>query len=607
MCGIIGYSGNKNAGETIIKGLHALEYRGYDSAGMSVCENDTVTTIKCKGRVSQLENLYKNNKTAGYCGIGHTRWATHGEPSEKNAHPHESSGCVIVHNGIIENYISLRKKLTEEGYYFKSETDSECIAHLIDKLYKACKQPVKTLIDVQKRLEGSYAVAVIFKDRKDEIWAIKRNNPLVATKNEDGTYIASDIPALMSYSDEFIRPDDNEILSLNKNSIILFDRSGNKKEAEFEKAGWNNETAQKDGYKHFMLKEIYEQPDAIKRAITPLITDNMLPDYDKLNITKEQAQVIDNISIIGCGSATHAGLVAKHVIEKTAKIPVFVTTASEYKYSAPITAGNTLTVAVSQSGETADTLSALRIAKQNGDKTLGIVNVVGSAIAKEVDSVIYTNAGPEIAVATTKGYTTQLAVFYMLAIAIALSKSLLTERQAQSYLKTIKEDIPDKIIEILNYRDKIIDISSKLVKCQHLYFIGRGLDMHSCVECSLKLKEISYIHSEAYAAGELKHGTLSLIEKGTPVIAVCTDTEYEKKMTANIKEVTSRGGYLIYLSNAQADRELYDKIFVLPETDRMFYPFLTAVFGQILSYETALLRGCDVDHPRNLAKSVTVE
>ncbi len=607
MCGIIGYSGNQNAGEIIIKGLHSLEYRGYDSAGMSIVTSNGITTIKCKGRVENLEKKYNKKAVEGQCGVGHTRWATHGAPSENNAHPHESENCIIVHNGIIENYDSLKKQLIKDGYSFNSDTDSECIAHLTDKIYKECHQPKLTIMRMCKHIEGSYAIAVIFKDRKDEIWAIKNNNPLVATENEHGTYLASDIPALLPYSQSFIRPDDKQILFLNGYKAVLYNEQGDEIEKRYETVNWDNVTAQKDGYEHFMLKEIYEQPSAIKRAVTPLITEDCFPDYSSLTFTKEQAEKIDGVSIIGCGSATHAGLVAKYAIEKLAKIPVYVTTASEYGYLPPITTHNTLTIAVSQSGETADTLAALKLAKQNGNKTLGIVNVVGSAISKQADNVIYTNAGPEIAVATTKGYTTQLAVFYMIAIAIAYAKGTISDEQTTQFIKIIKDELPQKISEVLNSRDKVKCISQNLKECNDLYFIGRGLDAHSCIECSLKLKEISYIHSEAYPAGELKHGTLSLIEDGTPVIAVSTDDVYTKKILANIKEITSRGGKVIYVSDKEMSSQFYNDIFLLPVTDAMFSPFLTVIFAQLLSYETAVSRGCDVDHPRNLAKSVTVE
>lgn len=609
MCGIIGFTGLNNAKKTILDGLYALEYRGYDSAGLSVLAKDGLHTVKCSGRVEALEKMCETLENDAYCGIGHTRWATHGAPSSENAHPHASDKAILVHNGIIDNYLELKNMLINDGYTFKSETDTECIVHLIDREFKKSLEPKAALMSACKYLKGSYAVAVMFEGFEGEIWATRRDNPLIAVKGENGTYLASDIPALIPYSKSVIRPDENEIIRLDKSSVTLFDKNGSQKDYTEDEIKWNIGTAQKEGYDHFMLKEIYEQPKAVRQTAVQHIGKDGLPDLNSIGISDSDLENIDSVSIIACGSATHAGLVGKYIIEQLAKIPVFVTTASEYRYSPPVTSGNTFVVSVSQSGETADTLAALRLAKSMGNRSLGIINAVGSAIARESDWVYYTNAGPEIAVATTKGYTTQLTAFCILAVSIAKAKGLISYEQAKNICHDLSNGIPEAIEDILSRRDEIKTIAQEIYKHDDLYFIGRGPDNFAGIECSLKLKEISYVHSEAYAAGELKHGTLSLIVDGTPVIALACDERYYDKMIGNIREVTSRSGRVVLVcqNDFPSPYEYADRVFVIPKVSPMLSPLVSVVFSQLMAYEVAILRNCDVDHPRNLAKSVTVE
>ena len=549
MCGIIGFTGSGNAKKIILDGLYALEYRGYDSAGLSVVSEDGFHTVKCSGRVQALENLCEALENDAGCGIGHTRWATHGAPSTENAHPHASGQAVLVHNGIIENYLELKNTLIHDGYAFKSETDTECIVHLIDREFQKTSEPKAALVSACKYLKGSYAIAVMFEGFEGEIWATRRDNPLIAAKGKDGAYLASDIPALIPYS------------------------------------------------------------KAVRQTALQHIGEDGLPDLGGIGLPDSDLEKIDCVSVIACGSATHAGLVGRYIIEQLAKIPVFVTTASEYRYDPPVTPGNTFVVSVSQSGETADTLAALRLARSSGHRALGIINVVGSAIARESDWVFYTNAGPEIAVATTKGYTTQLAAFCILAVSIARAKHLISREQAKSICLDLAEGVPAAIENILSRRDEIKTIAQEIYLQDDLYFIGRGPDHSAGVECSLKLKEISYIHSEAYAAGELKHGTLSLIEDGTPVIALASDKRYYDKMTGNIREVTARSGKVVLVcgDDLPSSAAYADMVFVLPRVSPLLSPLVSVVFSQFLAYEVAVLRNCDIDHPRNLAKSVTVE
>lgn len=610
MCGIIGFTGNKSASEILLNGLASLEYRGYDSAGISVSSENGIVTLKQAGRVSALHK--KANNTIGLdgkCGIGHTRWATHGAPSEANAHPHASCSLVLVHNGIIENYLALRHELEEKNYVFISETDTECAAHLTDMYYKETKDPISAIHMTVKRLVGSFAFGIIFKDRPNEIYATRKDSPLIVAKNEEGTFIASDIPALLPHTRDIVRLDEGEIAKLTPTSIEYFDKNGSKTEKTAETVKWSVDAAEKEGYAHFMLKEIYEQPKALHRAMAQRIGENGVPDFSKDGIDDSMLSDIDSISIVGCGSAWHAGLVGKALFEALAGIPTTVDIASEYRYAPSVTVGKALVIVISQSGETSDTLGALRLSKANGKKVLGIVNVVGSAIARESDAVLYTNAGPEIAVATTKGYATQVTALMLLAIKAGICKGKLSEAAADSLCDELVNKIPEHVTEIIKRRDEIALLAKKVYDHEHLFYIGRGLDSVAAQECSLKLKEVSYVHSEAYSASELKHGTLSLVTDGTPVIALATDKKYFDKMTGNIREVKSRGGRIILVCNdefAYPD-EYANEIFTLPACNPILAPMLTVVFSQLLAYEVSILRGCDVDHPRNLAKSVTVE
>ncbi len=610
MCGIIGYTGKKQAAEILLEGLRALEYRGYDSAGISVSGDNGIVTVKRPGRVAELcAEVEARGGVHGCCGIGHTRWATHGRPSEVNSHPHISKNLVLVHNGIIENYLELRRELTAAGYVFAGDTDTECAAHLIDMLYRDSRDPLASIRKALSRLTGSYAFGIIFNDRPGEIYATRKDSPLIAANTEDGSYIASDIPALLPHTRNIIRLAEGEIAKLSSDGIEFYDKEGKKTERTPETVGWKVDAADKEGYAHFMLKEIHEQPDVIRRAAAHRVGDDGLPDLSADGVDDKLLRSADSVSIIGCGSAMHAGLVGRMLIERLAGIPVTVDLASEYRYDPPVTAGHTIAIPVSQSGETSDTLQALRLAHQRGLSSLGIINVVGSAIARESDAVMYTGAGPEIAVATTKGYASQVTVLAMLAIKLGYLRGKIDAERARALCRLLSEDLPKQISSIIDRRNEISALAKKVYMHDNLFFIGRGPDSSAAPECSLKLKEISYIHSEAYAAGELKHGTLSLVTEGTPVIALATDPGYYDKMTGNIREVRSRGGYVILVCAPDFDspQEYADDVFTLPANDPLLSPLQSVVFAQILAYETALMRGCDVDHPRNLAKSVTVE
>lgn len=610
MCGIIGYTGKNTAKDIIIRGLTALEYRGYDSAGLCVTDdNGCFRTVKCGGRVSELAAKAESSGIPGTCGIGHTRWATHGAPTEANAHPHASDSLILVHNGIIDNCLELRKILSAEGYVFLSETDTEAVAHLIDREYKKSGDPANAIFSAASLLTGSFALAIMFFDRPGEIWAIRRDNPLIVAVADDGSYLASDIPAILGHSRDVFRPGENEVMRLCADGVTVTRTDGTVFPAKPVRIDWNVGTADKEGYAHFMLKEIHEQPDAIRRCATHRINADGLPDFTVDGIEPSFWTEFDSISIISCGSATHAGLVGRHLIENLAGIPVTVNTASEYRYDPPAPYGRTLALAISQSGETADTLAGLRLAKSMGLRSAAIINVFGSAIATEAEHVMYTNAGPEIAVATTKGYSTQVTILALMAAQIALARGKMTAEQASSYCRDLTNVVPAAVSAVISRRDEIRSLAEKIFGHDDLYYIGRGLDCPAGTECSLKLKEISYIHSEAYAAGELKHGTLSLVEEGTPVIALATDRRYYDKMAGNIREVRARGGYLLLVCGQDFanPEEFSDDFFVLPAVSPAFSPLVTVAFSQILAYEAALMRGCDVDHPRNLAKSVTVE
>lgn len=610
VCGIIGYTGENNAEEILLQGLRALEYRGYDSAGTTVFDKSgKPVTVKCRGRVKNLAQKAAKKEISGTCGIGHTRWATHGAPEEKNAHPHASRSLTLVHNGIIDNCVELKKELENDGYEFVSDTDTECAAHLIDREYRRISSPVKAIYSALDRLRGSYALAIIFYDRPDEIYAVRKDSPLIVAVNPDGGYVASDIPALLPHGRDFIRPKEGKVCVVRKTSAVTVDRDGTEYEETSERFDLDVSSAQKNGYPHFMLKEICEEPTAVANAVAPRINEKGLPDFSSDGIDEKMWKDTDCVSVISCGSATHAGLVGRYLIEKLSGVPTVVSVASEYRYDPPATFGKTLAVPISQSGETADTLAGLRLAKQNGEKTLAIVNAVGSAVAREADGVIYQNAGPEIAVATTKGYATQVALLALVAVKLALAKGRIDTDYASSFCSGLLHDIPKSVADVISRREEIHAIAEKIKSEKDVYFIGRGLDFYACSECSLKLKEISYIHSEAYAAGELKHGTLALIEQGTPVIALATDKKYYDKLAGNIREVRARGAYVVLVcrSDFENAEEYADAVFVLSDGSETLPALPAVVFSQLLAYETSLLLGRDVDRPRNLAKSVTVE
>ena len=609
MCGIVGYNGKNKAIDILLSGLSKLEYRGYDSAGVAVVD-DKIDVIKSKGKIINLKEKIKDLDLFGTTGIGHTRWATHGEPSENNAHPHISNdGTVtLVHNGIIENYQELTEKLKKHGYTFYSQTDTEVLANIIDYYYKKYKMgPIDAINRTMVRVRGSYACAVIFKDYPDEIWVARKDSPLIIGTSEDGTYLASDVPAILEYTKNVYYIDNLEAACLKKDKVIFYDLNGDVIEKELKTIEWDIASSEKEGYEHFMIKEIHEQPDVIKKTINNYVSNNII-DFAKTNLTEDVLKDIDQIYIVACGSAYHVGVCEQYIIEDLTRVPVRLDVASEFRYKHPILSKNELVIIVSQSGETADSLAALREAKELGAKTLAVVNVVGSSIAREADYVLYTLAGPEIAVATTKAFSTQLIVLYLFAIELAKTKGTIDDKQYKELI-TEMECIPDKVQSILDSEiNNIQKISSEFASAKDAFYIGRGLDYAISLEGSLKLKEISYIHSEAYAAGELKHGTISLIEDNTLVVGVVTQEDIYEKTISNLVEVKSRGGYIITVSsdNIPIDKVSNYKI-TIPETNKYFYPSLTVIPLQLLGYYIAVSRGLDVDKPRNLAKSVTVE
>lgn len=607
MCGIVGYIGEKDCTNVLIDALSKLEYRGYDSAGIAVFENGEIKVEKAKGRLENLVNKMKENgKPVGHCGIGHTRWATHGEPSDINSHPHGNKHVSIVHNGIIENYKQIKDFLISKGYEFESQTDTETVAKLLDFYYDG--NPCETIKKVLSEIEGSYALGIIFKDFPETIFAVRKDSPLIVGKGENENFIASDVPAIIKYTREYYLLDQDEIAVLTKDNIEITDIHGKKLEKELMVANWDIDAAEKGGYEHFMLKEIHEQPTSIKTTITPRI-ENGLPNLEECGMTMEKLKSYKNIFIVACGTAMHAGIVGKYVIEKLARTPVTVDIASEFRYRNPIISKDDLVILVSQSGETADTKAALHLAKNMGATTLSVVNVKGSSIARESDMVIYTHAGPEISVASTKAYSVQLSVMYLIAFELAFAKGEITEEQCRKYITEL-EEIPSLIEEVL--KDEISNcqyIASKLINAKSLLYIGRGLDYALSMEGSLKLKEISYIHSEAYAAGELKHGTISLVDNEMPVIAVATQSALFEKTVSNIEEVKSRGATVVMVCKKDADFKegIADYVVRLPIADDILMPMITAVPLQLIAYYASVLKGCDVDKPRNLAKSVTVE
>lgn len=606
MCGIVGYVGKRDCSEVLISSLSKLEYRGYDSAGIAVFENGEIKTCKAKGRLANLEEkLRLQGGLKGNAGIGHTRWATHGEPSDINSHPHGNANVTIVHNGIIENYKAIKTRLEGKGYVFQSQTDTETVAKLLDYYYKG--DPIEAIRKTESKIEGSYALGIVFRDFPNTVYALRKDSPLIVAVGEDEAFIASDVPAILQYTKNYYLLEAGELATLKDGKVEFTNLDGEPITKELLVANWDMEAAEKGGYEHYMLKEIHEQPEAIKTTITPRIVDGM-PNLEECGITEDMLKGYKNISIVACGTAMHAGLVGKYVIERIGRIPVTVDVASEFRYRYPIISNEDLVILVSQSGETADTLAALRLAKQQGAATLAIVNVKGSSIAREADHVIYTHAGPEIAVASTKAYMVQLAVMYLFAFELAHAKGTLSTEECKRLTAELCE-IPKAIENVLVQKDNCQYVASQLVNSENLLYIGRGLDYALSMEGSLKLKEISYIHSESYAAGELKHGTISLVTELMPVIAVATQRELFDKTVSNVKEVKARGAktFVVTHSYINIDSDVADYKIGVPTTDDLLMPMLAVVPLQLIAYYTSVLRGNDVDKPRNLAKSVTVE
>lgn len=612
MCGIVGYNGNQQAAPILLKGLEKLEYRGYDSAGLSVRNGTSDTEIvKAKGRLKALAEKTDDGKAMkGTIGIGHTRWATHGEPSEINAHPHcsDDHNVIGVHNGIIENYQELKEKLLRHGYTFYSQTDTEVAVKLIDYYEKKYNQgPLYSLTHAMQRIRGSYALAVMFKNYPDTIYAARKDSPMVIGIAEGASYLASDVTPILNYTKTVYYIGNEQVAELNKGSVKFFNLDQEEVEIEPKEVTWDAEAAEKNGYEHFMIKEIHEQPKAVKDTLKSVIKDGKI-DLSEVGIDKETAEKLNNIIIVACGSAYHVGVVGQYVIESASRIPVRVELASEFRYRDPIMNENDLVIVISQSGETADSLAALRLAKKMNIKTLGIVNVVGSSIAREADFVFYTLAGPEIAVATTKAYSAQLIAIYALAIQLGKYREIIDENRYTSLIEEM-ETLPEKMERVLSDKERIQWFASKYANAQDMYFIGRGIDYAVSLEGSLKMKEISYVHSEAYAAGEIKHGPISLIEDGTLVIGICTDKKLFEKTRSNMVEVKSRGAYLMGLTSYgnYSIEDTADFTVYIPQTDPYFTTSLAIIPLQLLGYYLSVAKGLNVDKPRNLAKSVTVE
>lgn len=608
MCGIVGYIGNEQAAPILLDGLAKLEYRGYDSAGIAVYDGTKVATLKSKGRLKVLSELSHDGATLpGTVGIGHTRWATHGSPSDVNAHPHfnKEESIVVVHNGIIENYLKLKKKLEKKGYEFISETDTEVIAHLLDYYYKG--NPLEAITKIMHRMEGSYALGIIFKDHPEELYAVRKDSPLIVGHTENGNIIASDVPAVLKYTRDVYFIENEEIVRMTDSTMEFFTVDEETIEKESTRIDWDINAAEKGGFEHFMLKEMYEQPKAILDTFSPRIKGDDIV-IEELKMSDDEIRAIKKIMIVACGSANHTGMTSKYIFEGLARIPVEVDLASEFRYRNPILEEGTLVIVVSQSGETADSLAALREAQARGAKVLGIVNVVGSSIAREADNVMYTWAGPEIAVATTKAYSSQLIALYLLAMKFAHARGTLDDAGLKEMLEDLQK-LPEQVELLLNNKNKIQKFANRYLAAKDVFFIGRGIDYAISMEGSLKLKEISYIHSEAYAAGELKHGTISLIEEGTLVAAVLTQEDLYKKMISNMEEVRTRGAFVMAVTNeGNTDVErVADYVIYIPETNRYFANSLAIIPLQLFGYYVSVGRGCDVDKPRNLAKSVTVE
>lgn len=613
MCGIVGYVGREQVAPILLDGLAKLEYRGYDSAGIAVSGlnaegNNEIEVIKAKGRLKILNEMTDNGRAVtGMCGIGHTRWATHGEPSVVNSHPHfeKDKSVVLVHNGIIENFQNLKERLEKMNYEFVSETDTEVLVHLLNHYYTG--DPIEAINKMMLRATGSYALGVMFKDRPGEIYAVRKDSPLIVGLGENGNFIASDVPAILKYTRNVVYLQNMEIAKLTEDGVVFFNMDGEEIEKEVAVVDWDTEAAEKGGYEHFMMKEIYEQPKAVNDTISPRIKDNRVVIED-LGMTEEDIRNISRIQIVACGSAYHVGITSKYTIEKIARIPVDVDLASEFRYRDPVLDPNTLVIIISQSGETADSLAALREAKSRNLKTLGIVNVVGSSIAREADAVMYTWAGPEISVATTKAYSTQLVALDLIAILFADVRGVIEEEEYNMLVSELQK-LPEKIQKVLDEKERLQWFANKYASSHDVFFIGRGTDYATCMEGSLKLKEVSYVHSEAYAAGELKHGTISLIEDGILVVGVATQPELYEKLVSNLVEVKSRGAYIMGLTSYgnYAMEDTANFTVYVPKTVDCFSTSVAVIPLQLLGYYVAVARGLDVDKPRNLAKSVTVE
>ena len=608
MCGIVGYVGNNNAVDILMDGLSSLEYRGYDSAGISVVNsNDNIITLKSEGKLENLRNIIKTKyNIASNIGIGHTRWATHGAPSDINAHPHSTSRLSLVHNGIIENYKEIKNDLIKKGFKFISETDTEVAANLIDSLYDG--DPLSAIKKAVNMIEGSYAFAMIFKDDLNKVYSIRKGAPLIAALGKDENFLASDIPAILKYTNKYILIEEGDIAVLEKDKITIYNKELKEVDYEVLEANWTVEQAEKCGYDHFMLKEINEQPKALLDTIEPRIVHG-LPNFKRDGIEDESFWTyFDRVYIVGCGTAMHAAMIGKRLIEDNCRIPVECEIASEFRYKNPILTDKPLSIFISQSGETADTLAALNLVKEKGCKSLAIVNVNGSSIARNADHVIYTYAGPEISVASTKAYSVQMAVMYLITFKIMMARNIKDENYIVNLIRYFLQTV-DSVKDVLAMSDKIKALCSDYKYVPSIFFIGRDLDYYQVMEGALKMKEISYIHCEAYAGGELKHGAISLITNDTPVVALAIQEKILSKMISNTKEVISRGANVLLFvkEGIDIDKDAYRKIMYLPKVEDMFMPIVSIVALQLLAYHTSVIRGCDVDKPRNLAKSVTVE
>ena len=608
MCGIVGYLGKRQATEVLIDGLSKLEYRGYDSAGVAVNTGNELAIRKFKGRLAILAEDLQKNPIDGHLGIGHTRWATHGEPSDVNSHPHFNMDrtIAVVHNGIIENYLELRAELEAEGVKFLSQTDTEIAAHMVSKYYEG--NLLDAVYKATARFRGAYALGVVCADNANELVAVRKDSPLVVGLGEDENMIASDIPAILKYTRNVYFLENGEFVHILGDKVTVLNENKEVVEKEVSEITWDVEAASKGGFDSFMAKEIYEQPKGVEDTLMRRLDENGRIKLDDIKLTKEDLDRINKVYIVACGTAYHAGLVGKYAIEKFAKIPVIADIASEFRYSDPFVDENTLIIIVSQSGETADTLAALRDAKAKGARVLSITNVVGSSIARESDDIFYTWAGPEIAVASTKAYTTQLMAFYMIALNLAMTKGSITEEEYFKMIDILKE-MPSKVEKVLECDKFVEEIAAEIKDKNDIFYLGRGLDYALAMEGSLKIKEISYMHAEAFAAGELKHGTIALIEEGTPVIAIATQEQLFEKMVSNMQEVKARGAKVIAIVeeyNKEVEKSA-DRVIYIPEVEDMFASITSVVPMQLLSYHVAKMRGCDIDKPRNLAKSVTVE